>query len=234
MKLSYKKRKRKENIFRWSVRKLFHSDVHRHLRAVPLRRQKLCIHDRFEKGKKCFCTLFSDGIFMRIMFSIGKALFSLEKVVLTSSSTRKPHCIPSLVSCVVQWKANIFCFSHSIILLFRVYHSQFPCCVYIFFHPRTPSTLKGKGGEKRKTLGRKKKKKKKLFQLSTLFRSYFCVFFRFPFIHFQSFANISLTWNNLNNICCSSRHIIHSLFLTHFVFLSSSPHFLVVVKQPRP
>jgi hypothetical protein len=150
---------------------------------------------------------------MRTMFSIGKALSLGEE----RCSAEPFDAYTSLVSCVVQWKANIFCFSHSFIFLFREYHSQFPCCVYIFSRPFEPphtaeSQKRGKGGEARKE-NSQAGKKEKVFQLSTLFRSYFCVFFVFPFIPFQSFANISLTWNNLN-ICCSSRHIIHSLSFT--------------------
>jgi hypothetical protein len=135
-----------------------------------------------------------------------------KKLSLLSCSTRIPHLSVVSFSGRRTYSAFptvlYFCFVSTI-------HNFRAVCTYFLAlsnHPTQPKAKEGKGREARKE-NSQAGKKEKVFQLSTLFRSYFCVFFVFPFIPFQSFANISLTWNNLN-ICCSSRHIIHSLSFT--------------------
>lgn len=78
---------------------------------------------------------------------------------------------------------------------------------------------------KLKTLTKRTKKERKNFSDSQRISKLLFYVFHFPFIPFQSFANISLTWNN-PTISVAQVVIIHSLTLST-IFSSCK-------KQPRP
>lgn len=203
--------------------------VYQHLRATcqNISHWRQNVYTRsFRKGKSFF-TLFPNGIFMRTMFHVPCFRWN---VLLSKNFFVEPSMWISLVSCVVQWKANIFYFSHSFIFLFREYHSQFSCCVYIFSRPQT-QTWEKKKGENKKTLGktkRRKEEKEKTFPtlnaFSKLLFVFFFVFPSFPFSRLRTFHWLGTTKQYL---LLKSSHYSFALSLSHSL---SPPQFLVVVK----
>lgn len=121
-------------------------------------------------------------------------------------------CTFSVVSCVVQWKANIFffpplknCFFVRTIHIFRAVLVQ-------FLHQRAFCSEK----TKKNTLS----ERQKVFQLSTLFEITFLCF-SFSLHSLSVVCEHFIDLEQPNDICCSSRH--HS-------FPYSSHTFSVVVK----
>lgn len=110
---------RAQNVLFWCI-----SAFARNMPKYIPSKTKLCIHDHFEKGKSFFLHYF----LMEYSWE-PCSMFSMECAFSPKVLVEPSMCTISFVSCVVQWKANIFYFSHSFILLFREYHSRFPCCV---------------------------------------------------------------------------------------------------------
>lgn len=166
----------------------------------------------FRKRKKFFLHYF-------LMEYSWEPCFPMECSPLWNVFVESPTCI-SLVSCVVQWKANIFYFSHSFIFHFREYHSQFPCCVYIFSHPQTQNARKESKARGRKENSRQneaqgRKENGKSFPTLNAFSKLLLRFFSFSLHSLSVVCEHFIDLEQPNNICCSSRPIIHSLSLTH-------------------
>lgn len=211
MKLLCRKTERKIFYSR-SLRKLFYCDVHQHLRGTCQIHWKRNVYTRsfFEKReRKVFVfsfTLFSHGIFMRTMFHVLDGMCRFSRSCMYTFST---------VSCVVQWKANIFffppskyCFFVRIILNFRAW--TFSAAARV---------LNRKANEKYSL----PTNDRKVFQLSTLFRNYFFVFFIFPSFPFSRLRTFHWLGTTQRYLLLKSSSFIPSLF----------PHFLVVVKTTK-
>lgn len=171
---------------------------------------------------------------MRTMFSIGKALFLSENKKIRCRKSLDAY--TSLVSRVVLWKANIFYFSHSFIFLFREYHSQFPCSVYIFFlaHSESKGKEEDEGAKNEKSLSHGKERKKKFSNSQRFFEVTFACFFRFSLHslsvvceHFIDLEQLKLSVAQVVTSFSRSLSIARSLFLPAF-FNSCKKN------QPRP